>query len=407
MLVFVINKNNQPLMPCSARKAKTLLKQHCAKIVKRTPFTIKLLHGSSGYKQTVTLGVDAGSKEVGFSATTATKVLFENKLILRTDLVKLLATRREFRRNRRARKTRYRQPRFLNRNKPAGWLAPSIENKINAHLKSTDLIHNILPISQTIVEVASFDIQKINNPGIQGKEYQQGNQLDFWNVREYVFFRDKHKCKGKTGCTNKILNVHHIETRKTGGNSPGNLITLCEDCHNDYHKGKLKLSLKRSTAFRDAAFMGITRWAFYNKLKLQYPNVSLTFGYLTKNTRITNNLPKEHNIDARCISGNPLAIPSLNIYLSKRVRTQNRQLHKATINKGGTRKKNKSPKYVKGFQLFDKVRYQNQECFIFGRRVTGKFDIRELAGKKLSAGTSSKRLTLLEKATSTLIQIQK
>jgi len=153
--------------------------------------------------------------------------------------------------------------------------------------------------------------------------------------------------------------------------------------------------------------MVIMRWGFYNKLKLRYPNVSLTFGYLTKNTRITNNLPKEHVVDARCISGNPLSVPSLNTYLSKRVRTQNRQLHKATINKGGTRKKNKSPKYVNGFQLFDKVRYQNQECFIFGRRATGSFDIRNLTGKKLSAGTSSKRLILLEKATSTLIQIQK
>ncbi|MFA6105839.1 MAG: RNA-guided endonuclease IscB, partial [Patescibacteria group bacterium] len=285
--------------------------------------------------------------------------------------------------------------------------APSIENKISAHLKSTALIYNILPIAKTIVEVANFDIQKINNPNIQGKEYQQGNQLNFWNVREYVLFRDKHKCKGKRGCTNKILNVHHIETRKTGGNSPDNLITLCKDCHSDYHRGKLKLSLKRNATFRDATFMGIMRWAFYNKLKSLYPNVSLTFGYLTKNTRITNKLSKEHVIDARCISGNPLAVPSLNNYLSKRVRTQNRQLHKATINKGGTRKRNKSPKYVNGFQLFDKVLYQNQECFIFGRRATGSFDVRTLAGLKLSAGTPSKRLKLLEKANSTLIERKK
>src|SRR6266699_2908506 len=61
--------------------------------------------------------------------------------------------------------------------------------------------------------------------------YQQGPQLGFWNVREYVLFRDGHTCKwclGKSG--DKIFNVHHIESRKTGGDSPDNLITLCETC---------------------------------------------------------------------------------------------------------------------------------------------------------------------------------
>ena len=81
-------------------------------------------------------------------------------------------------------------------------------------------IHKILPISKVIVEVAAFDIQRINNPAIQGAEYQQGEQLDFWNVREYILFRDNHKCQGKKNCSTKILNVHHIESRKIGGDAP-------------------------------------------------------------------------------------------------------------------------------------------------------------------------------------------
>lgn len=237
MLVYIINQNGNPLMPCKPSKARKLLKQNKAKVVKVEPFTIQLLHGSSGYKQEITLGADAGSKVVGLSATTAKKELFSAEVQLRNDIVDLLSTRKQNRRTRRNR-LRYRKPRFLNRvkGKNKGWLAPSIENKIQTHLTIVGNVHKILPVSKVIVEVASFDIQKIKNPSISGEAYQQGEQMDFWNVREYILFRDGHQCNGKKGCKNKILNVHHIESRKKGGDSPSNLITLCEECHDDYHK---------------------------------------------------------------------------------------------------------------------------------------------------------------------------
>ena len=397
MLVFVLNKNNQPLMPCTPRKARILLKEGTAKIAKRTPFTIQLIYGSFGYKQEISLGIDAGSKHIGVSATTTKAVLFEAEIQLRNDIVDLLATRRQNRRTRRNRKTRYRQARFLNRvkSKNKGWLAPSIQNKIDTHLKMVKLIHSILPITKTIVEVASFDIQKIKNPTITGTEYQQGEQLDFWNVREYVLFRDGHQCQGKKNCKNKILNVHHIESRKTGGNSPANLITLCEECHKAYHNGTLKVTFKKRQSFRDAAFMGIMRWAFYNQLKKSYSNVSLTYGYITKNTRIQNQLPKEHTVDARCISGNPLATPLNTLHYIKQVRKHNRQIHKANILKGGKKKLNQAPYLVKKFRLFDKVKFENQECFIFGRRSSGYFDLRTLDGVKIHASASFKKISLL------------
>jgi len=178
--VFVINQRNQPLMPTVPRKAKVLLRDGKAKIVKRTPFTIQLTVATGETKQEISLGVDAGSKTIGLSATTKENVLFEAEVKLRTDIVSLLATRRQNRKSRRSRKTRYRQARFLNRKKAEGWLAPSIVNKIEAHLKVIELVRKILPISKTIVEVASFDIQKIKNPDIKSKEYQEGEQLNFW-----------------------------------------------------------------------------------------------------------------------------------------------------------------------------------------------------------------------------------
>ena len=410
-MVYVISKNGQPLMPTENHaKVRILLKTKKAKVIKRCPFTIQLAYDGTNYTQDVALGVDAGSKHIGLSATTKDKVLFESNVELRNDIVNLLSTRRQNRRSRRNRKTRYRKPRFNNRKCKDGWLAPSVQNKVNTHLAVIRKAHEILPIAKIIVEVASFDIQKIKKPAISGTEYQQGERLDFWNVREYVLFRDGHTCqccKGKS--KDKILNVHHIESRKIGGDAPNNLITLCETCHTGYHKGTVKLpkTIRRGTSFRDAAFMGIMRWAFYNKLKEIYPNVSLTYGYITKNTRIESGLSKDHCIDARCISGNPKAVSDGMVYYQKKVRCHNRQIHKNTLLKGGNRKRNQAPYEVMGFRLYDKVKWKAQNCFIFGRRSTGRMDLRFLDGTKINASVGYKNLRLLEMRKNTLIEIRK
>lgn len=409
-MVYVLNEKGQPLMPTNRHgKVRHLLKEGKAKVIKRCPFTIQLLYSSTNYMQSITLGVDAGSKHIGLSATTETKELYASNIELRNDIVKLLSVRRQNRKTRRNRKTRYRKARFDNRisTKKQGWLAPSIRQKIETHLKVVDNIHKILPITKIIVETASFDIQKIKNPSIQGKEYQQGEQLDFWNVREYVMFRDNHTCQCcKGNSKDKILNVHHIESRQIGGNTPNNLITLCETCHTGYHKGIVSLpkTIKRGMKLNHSIFMGIMRWAFYNKLKEIYPNVSNTYGYITKNIRIENNLSKDHYIDARCISGKP-NVEQLGYYFyQKKVRCHNRQIHKNTIQKGGYRKRNQAKYIVKRFRLFDKVLYKKQECFIFGRRATGRMDIRLLDGTHVNASVGYKNLKLIEPRKNYLIE---
>ena len=398
-VVYVLNKDGLPLMPThKLGKVRHLLKDGKAKVIKRSPFTIQLNYNCNNYIQPITLGVDAGSKHIGLSASTKKQELYCSDVELRNDVVELLSTRRQNRRTRRNH-LRYRPARFDNRKKEDSWLAPSIRQKIDSHLKVIEEVHKILPISQTIVEVASFDIQKIKNPDIEGVEYQQGEQLDFWNIREYVLFRDNHTCqccKGKT--KDKILNVHHIESRKIGGNAPNNLITLCETCHNGYHKGTIQLpkTIKRGMSFKDATFMGIMRWAFYNELKEAYPNVSLTYGYITKNNRIKHGLAKEHYNDAYCISQNFKAKPLDTVIYQKKVRCHNRQIHKANFLKSGIKKLNQAPYIVKDFRLFDKVRYQDEDCFIFGRRSSGYFDIRKLDGTIIHRSASYKKLELLE-----------
>ena len=406
MFVYMLNCYGQPLMPCQPRQARLLLKEGKAKVVKMVPFTIRLLYGSSGYTQEVSLGIDAGTHHIGVSATTEQRVFFEAEVLPRTDMQGVLATRRQFRRARRNRNMRYRKKRFLNRKRPQGWLSPSVQHKVDCHLKTIRLVHQILPVSRTTIEGAQFDLQKIRHPEVEGKEYQEGPQLGFWNVREYVLFRDKHCCQWCLGKSkDPIFNVHHIESRKTGGDSPDNLITLCETCHDQIHRTHQEHTIERqSRGFRDATHMGMIRWRMYEQAKAMYPNVHLTYGYITKHTRITHHLEKLHLIDARCISQHPLAVSHGTWYLIKQVRRNNRQLHKATIRKGGKRQRNTAPKSVHGFRLFDCVKYQGTCCFVFGRRSSGYFDLRLLDGTKISASASYKKLVVIQKASACLVE---
>ena len=406
-MVYVLNKEGKPLMPCPEAKARRLLRTKKAHIVNYCPFTIQLDFDCENKTQDITLGVDAGSKTIGLSATTETKELYASNVELRNDIVRLLSARRALRSSRRSRKRRHRQARFDNRikAKKKGWLAPSVLNKIGTHLKVIADVYKILPITKLVIEVASFDIQKIKNPEISGEEYQQGEQLGFWNAREYVLFRDNHECQychGKSKDT--ILNVHHIESRKTGGDSPSNLVTLCETCHHKYHQGEIKLNLKRGKSYRDATFMGIMRWALYNKLQEIYQNVHLTYGYITKNVRIKYNLPKDHYIDARCISGNPQVTPLDYVYYQRKVRCHNRQLFKLNALHGGRWKSNQARRVVFGFRLFDKVKTTDGSIgFITGRRSSGYFSVKTFFQESISASISYKKLLLKQKSNGYII----
>lgn len=410
-MVYVLNQIGQPIIPTKDhRKVRILLNNRLAKVVRRTPFTIQLLTRVKSYTQPVTLGVDAGSKHVGVEASTDREELFVAEMQPRNDVVDLMSTRREFRRARRNRTTRYRQPRFDNRvhSKHKGWLAPSVEVKIHNHIQAIRLVTKILPISLIRVETAEFDLQRLKamlegKPLPVGTDYQKGEMYDEYNVRQYVLHRDGYKCQccGARSTKKKEVkfHVHHIESRKNGGNAPNNLITLCEGCHKALHQGLIQLpdKIKRNRPLRDATFMGIMRKTLLERLRSEFTiPVQETYGYIIKMIREKNGIIKTHTSDARCIAKHPNVSLSEDKYLIKPVRSHNRQIHKAKINKGGYRKLNQTPKYVFGFQLFDKVKYRGEECFIFGRRSSGSFDIRHLNGNKVSAGVSYKKLTLLE-----------
>ena len=348
--VPVLNMRGEPLMPTTPTKARHLLEQDKASVVTRIPFVIQLKYPTGETKQPIELGIDSGYDKIGFSATTEKKELISGELKLRTDIPKLLEERRMYRRGRRN-KLWYRQPRFDNRGKE-DWLAPSIQHKLNTHIKLIEKIKKILPITKTIIEIANFDIQKIKNPDILGVKYQQGEQYGFWNVREYVLYRDDHTCQHCFGKKkDPILEVHHINSKKEGATDrPEELMTVCKTCHDEHHKGIDIIPKKKMKQFKSETFMSIVRWKLVNLLNCEH-----TYGYITKTNRIKNKLEKSHINDAFVISGgtNQQRCKS---FQCKQLRRNNRCLQ---INRKGFKPSIRRQHYT--FQPNDLMRYENKE----------------------------------------------
>ena len=338
-MVYVLNKDGKPLMPTKRyAKIRILRKRGLLKIVSVKPFTVQLLYDTKNITQDVTLGIDSGYLNIGFSAITEKQELISGEVKLLQGQKERLYERASYRRLRRQR-LRYRKPRFNNRisSKKEGWLAPSIQHKLDSHIRFIEKMKKILPISKIVVEVANFDIQKIKNPDVEGVAYQQGEQEGFYNLREYILHRDGHKCQNPD-CKNKdknpILMLHHIVFREHGGtDSPSNLITLCNKCHapSNHKKGKFlynwMIEGKKVKGFKDSTFMSMVRWRLVNYLNLIDVETNHTYGFKTKSKRIELSLEKSHFNDAFCIAGGNNQVRVETFYIEQ-IRRNNRSLEK-------------------------------------------------------------------------------
>lgn len=352
ILVFVFNKEGQPLMPCSPAKAKRLLKAGKAKVVKRIPFTIKLLHGSSGYRQSIILGIDTGYKNVGFSAVSEKKELISGMVELRTDIPDKLKERLMYRKSRRN-KLWYRKPRWENRKRIDMWLSPSVKHKVESHIKIIEKIKKLLPISTLIIETGLFDTHKMKE-GF--KDYQKGEKYGFENTKAYVLSRDNYKCYFNNKCTEK-LHVHHIKFRSTGGtDNPLNLITLCEKHHKQVHDGKLKLDIKKHKELKSATMMNIIK----KRLMEYFSNAIETFGYITKARRLELNIGKSHSNDAFVITSGDSQIRCKEFYILQK-RRNNRAIQ---LNRKGFKPSIRKQRYK--IQPKDFVRVNGKEYLVKG-----------------------------------------
>lgn len=299
MKVYVLSQNGEPLMPCQPVIARLLLRQGKARVVKRCPFTIQLNYISTEYVQKISLGVDSGYQNIGFSAVSDNEELISGEITLDNKMTKRLQDRAMYRRNRRNRLW-YREPRFDNRasNKKSGWLPPSTERRLNTHLKIISQVKSILPISRVIVEVGKFDIQKLENSEIQGINYQQGDMYQYRNRIAYLLTRENGKCQycNKLYEKNNPWRLHHIWGREK--DRPRDWALVHEKCHIKLHSKKEEdiLRKKKSKSYKDSTFMNIIRKRFTRMFEI-------TYGNITFQNRIDLNIEKSHINDAFVIAG--------------------------------------------------------------------------------------------------------
>ncbi|MFX1465616.1 MAG: RNA-guided endonuclease IscB [Promethearchaeota archaeon] len=300
--IYVLNMRRQPLMPTTQHKGKKLLHEGKAKIVKRCPFTIQLNYATGETRQPITLGVDIGYMKIGFSAKTDKLELISGTVKLRKDVSKKIEERRIYRRTRRTR-LGYRPPRFNNRERPEGWLAPSIKHRLDSHIRLVEKLEMLLPIAFKKVEVANFDTQKMQNPEITGVEYQQGT-LQGYEVREYLLEKWGRTC-AYCGKTNVPVEVEHIVPTSRGGTDRVSNLTLsCRKCNlKKGDKTAMKFGYPRiqqqaKHPLKAPALLNNIRWRIVEHLAAEH-----TYGYITKYERNKLELEKSHVNDAFVIAG--------------------------------------------------------------------------------------------------------
>ena len=329
MAVFVVGRNGKPVMPCSEKRAKRLLERKRARVHRIMPFTIRLTDRSQAdcQLQLLRLKLDPGSRATGLAlvmekpgvATQNAAAVQETSVVSLFELVhrgrqisEALTSRRQMRRRRRS-CLRYRAPRFLNRgNKQKGWLAPSLQHRVDTTTAWVARLKRLAPITALSSELVRFDMQAMQNPEIEGAEYQQGT-LAGYEVREYLLEKWSRTCAycDKQGAA---LQIEHIEPRSKGGSHRiSNLCLACGPCNQKKAARTLADFLKKDPQrlsrilaqakkpLRDAAAVNATRWALAQRLKATGLPLELASGGQTKFNRSTLSVPKTHALDAACV----------------------------------------------------------------------------------------------------------
>ena len=387
MAVFVLDKQKRPLMPCSEKRARLLLGRGHTVVHKRYPFTIRLKDRVGGNTQPLRLGIDPGSRITGLALMRETDseqrhVLCLFELIHRGfQIKKALQQRAAFRRRRRSANLRYRAPRFNNRIKPKGWLAPSLQHRVDTVTAWVSRLSRLAPVTAISQELVRFDTQKLDNPEINGVEYQQGTLLGY-EVREYLLEKWGREC-AYCGDTDTPLEIEHVVPRSRGGsNRVSNLTLSCHHSNTEKNRQSLADFFAASTGLRrrlkanghtadarldrvqrqlkqplrDASAVNATRWALLSALKTTDLPVAVASGGRTKYNRQRLGIPKTHALDAACVGAFDMlhdwAVPTLTIKAMGRGSYQRTRLTKHGFPRGYLMRQ----KQVKGFQTGDMVK---------------------------------------------------
>lgn len=430
MPVFVLDRSGKPLMPCCEKRAGKLLTAGRARVHRLVPFVIRLVdrHADTCVFQPLRLKLDPGSKTTGLAlvrddntvdaATGDTHrvavVLSLIELVHRgRQISEALTARRNMRRRRRS-KLRYRAPRFLNRTRKKGWLAPSLQHRVATTMAWVARVCCWVPVGAISCELVRFDLQALDNPEISGIEYQQGTLLGY-EVREYLLEKWGRKC-AYCDVAGVPLQVEHLQARaRSGSNRIANLALACGTCNRKKAALPLEVFLAQDTrrlayikthtkrSLRDAAAVNATRWRLIAALEETGLPVELGSGGRTKFNRSRLGVPKTHALDAACVGEittlTNWKLPTLRIKCTGRGSYQRTRLNKYGFPRGYLLR----AKAVRGFQTGDLVRAtvpptSKKAGTYVGRvaiRATGSFNIQTI--NELVQGVSHKHCERLQR----------
>jgi 5-methylcytosine-specific restriction endonuclease McrA len=401
--VFVLSKIKTPLMPCTPARARELLSKQRAVVHQLVPFTIRLKDRIDGVVQSISLGIDPGSKTTGLAlgreVDSTLHPLFLAELTHRGPQISAaLFQRKLYRRNRRSRNLRYRPPRFLNRTKPKGWIAPSLRHRVDSTMSLVRRLRKLCPISRIKSELVRFDFQKMANPEITGAEYNQGT-LAGSEAREYLLEKWQ-RCCSYCGATQVPLQIEHIQPKSRGGtNRISNLCLACKACNQKKGDKPVDLFLKKKPAvlakiqaqakapIKDAAAVNTTRKAMVRALESTGLSVEPASGGMTKYNRARLKIPKTHALDALCVGSlgslGRWNLPTLTIKAMGRGSYQRTRVTTSGFPRGYLMRE----KSIFGFQTGDQVRATLRKGKNIGThtgrvaiRATGRFDIQTPSG---------------------------
>jgi len=316
-MVFVLDKQKKPLMPCTPRRARLLLTRRRAVVHRLSPFTIRLKDRTAGEStlQPVVLKIDPGSKTTGLALARVEETkegeihhaLHLAELAHRGEEVReRLRKRAEYRRRRRSANLRYRPPRFLNRRRLPGWLPPSLRSRIGNVLTFAHRFQHWAPITRIDVEHVKFDTQLLQDPEVSGIQYQRG-ELAGWEVRSYVLEKFGYRC-AYCGRGETVFELDHIWPRSRGGTSRvSNLALACHACNaakgdrTAAEFGYAEVEAQARRPLHDAAAMNASRYALCDALRALEVPITTWSGGRTRWNRDRFHIEKAHALDALCV----------------------------------------------------------------------------------------------------------
>jgi 5-methylcytosine-specific restriction endonuclease McrA len=415
MAVFVLDRHQKPLMPCSEKRARKLLARGRAQVHRLMPFSIRLVDRcvNDSVLQPIKIKLDPGSKTTGIALVRESERVDDatGEIHTRVHVLNLfelhhrgkqisesLTARRQMRRRRRG-NLRYRKPRFLNRgNKRKGWIAPSLQHQVDTVGAWVNRFQRLAPITGIAQELVRFDLQQCENPEISGVEYQQGT-LAGYETREYLLNKWGREC-AYCGAKNTLLQVEHITPKAKGGSDRvSNLTLACQPCNqqkgaqdlnvflaNDPQRlARIQAQAKRP--LKDAAAVNTTRWALFQALHATGLPVTMGSGGLTKFNRMRLGIPKTHALDAACVGAidalSDWEKPTLAIKATGRGRYQRTRLNAFGFPCGYLTRQ----KRIQGFQTGDQVKAEvtkgKKAGAYIGRiavRASGSFNLQTAQG---------------------------